>query len=95
MARDAKIMSAAYRQYRQDRDDRRRELERREGSQGEQYKNILEQRDNLTRRHDERNRKLSELEAKPARRWEDTIKQILGSLVAALGAFLLGKFGML
>lgn len=30
MARDAKIMSAAYRQYRQDRDDRRRELERRE-----------------------------------------------------------------
>jgi len=30
MARDAKIMSAAYRQYRQDRDQRRQELERRE-----------------------------------------------------------------
>ena len=30
MARDAKIMSAAYRQYRQDRDARRLELERRE-----------------------------------------------------------------
>ena len=30
MARDAKIMSAAYRQFQQDRDERRRELERRE-----------------------------------------------------------------
>ena len=30
MARDAKIMSAAYRQYQQDRDARRLELERRE-----------------------------------------------------------------
>ena len=30
MARDAKIMSAAYRQFRQDRDQRQRELERRE-----------------------------------------------------------------
>ena len=47
--------------------DRLRELERLEGIQGEQYKNILEKLDNLTRRHDELNRKLSELEAKPAR----------------------------
>ena len=31
---------------------------------------------------------------KPARRWENVVKQLLGMAVAALGAFLLGKFGL-
>lgn len=74
--------------------DRLRELERLEGIQGEQYKNILEKLDNLTRRHDELNRKLSELEAKPAKRWESLAEKAIWAVCAAVIAFLLGRVGL-
>jgi len=60
-----------------------------------QYDNIMSTLKNLAESIDLLSKRLSEIEMKPARRWEDTIKQILGILEAALGAFLLGKFGML
>lgn len=74
--------------------DRVGELERLEGIQGEQYKNILEKLDTLTRRHDELNRKLGELEAKPGKRWESIVGQVLGLVVAALVGALLVRIGM-
>ena len=74
--------------------DRLRELERLEGIQGEQYKNILEKLDALTRRHDELNQKLSELEAKPAKRWEGLVEKALWAVCAAVIAFLLGRIGL-
>ena len=74
--------------------DRLRELERLEGIQGEQYKNILEKLDNLTRRHDELNRKLSELEARPGRRWEGIVDKAVWAVLAAVIAFLLGRVGL-
>lgn len=74
--------------------DRLRELERLEGIQGEQYKNILEKLDNLTRRHDELNRKLSELESKPAKRWDGIVDKAIWAVMAAVIAFLLGRVGL-
>lgn len=74
--------------------DRLRELERMEGIQGEQYKNILEKLDMLTKKHEELNRKLSELEAKPGKRWEGLVEKALWALCAAVIAFLLGKVGL-
>ena len=74
--------------------DRLRELERMEGIQGEQYKNILEKLDNLTRRHDELNRKLSELEAKPGKRWDGMVDKAVWAVLAAVIAFLLGRVGL-
>ncbi len=74
--------------------DRLRELERMEGIQGEQYKNILEKLDNLTRRHDELNRKLSELEAKPGKRWDKLTETVLACIATAVIAFLLGRVGL-
>ena len=74
--------------------DRLRELERMEGIQGEQYKNILEKLDNLTRRHDELNRKLSELEAKPGKRWDGMVDKAVWAVLAAVIAFLLGRLGL-
>ena len=55
--------------------DRLRELERLEGIQGEQYKAILEKLDGLTQKHDALNAKLSELEAKPGKRWEALVEK--------------------
>ena len=74
--------------------DRLRELERLEGIQGEQYKNILEKLDNLTRRHDELNRKLSELEAKPAKRWDKLAETVLVAIATGVVCFLLGRVGL-
>lgn len=74
--------------------DRLRELERLEGIQGEQYKNILEKLDNLTRRHDELNRKLGELESKPGKRWESLVEKAIWAVAAAVIAFLLGRIGL-
>ena len=74
--------------------DRLRELERLEGIQGEQYKNILEKLDTLTRRHDELNRKLDELEAKPGKRWESIVGQAAGLIVAALFGAIAARLGL-
>lgn len=74
--------------------DRLRDLERLEGIQGEQYKNILEKLDALTRKHEELNRKLSDLEAKPGKRWEGLVEKALWAVAAAVIAFLLGRLGL-
>lgn len=69
-------------------------LERGEAAQAEQYKAILEKLDALTRRHDELNRKLSELESRPAKRWEGLVEKALWAVAAAVIAFLLGRIGL-
>ena len=74
--------------------DRLRELERLEGIQGEQYKNILEKLDNLTKKHEELNQKLSELEAKPGRRWDKLAETVLFCIATAVVAFLMGRIGI-
>lgn len=82
--------------------DRLRELERLEGIQGEQYKNIMEKLDknimekldSLKASHDELNRKLRELESKPGKRWEGLVEKALWAVCAAVIAFLLGKVGL-
>ena len=74
--------------------DRLRELERLEGIQGEQYKAILEKLDGLTQKHDALNTKLSELEAKPGKRWEALAEKALWAVCAAVIAFLLAKIGL-
>ena len=74
--------------------DRLRELERLEGIQGEQYKAILEKLDGLTQKHDALNAKLSELEAKPGKRWEALAEKALWAVCAAVIAFLLGRIGL-
>lgn len=74
--------------------DRLRELERLEGIQGEQYKAILEKLDGLTQKHDALTAKLSELEAKPGKRWEALAEKALWAVCAAVIAFLLGRVGL-
>ncbi len=69
-------------------------LERGEAAQAEQYKAILEKLDGLTQKHDALNAKLSELEAKPAKRWETLVEKALWAVCAAVIAFLLAKIGL-
>ena len=59
-----------------------------------QYDSIMSTLKSLAESIDLLGKRLSELEMKPARRWENVVKRLLGMAVAALGAFLLGKFGL-
>ena len=67
--------------------DRLGELERQEGIQGEQYKHILEKLDSLVQ-------KVDALEARPAKRWEGVVAQVIGLVVAALVGLVLARLGM-
>ena len=69
-------------------------LERGEAAQAEQYKAILEKLDGLTQKHDALNAKLSELEAKPGKRWEALAEKALWAVCAAVITFLLAKIGL-
>ena len=70
------------------------DVERDNAVQEAHYKAILEKLDSLTRRHDELNRKLSELEAKPGKRWESIVEKAIWAVCAAVIAFLLGRVGL-
>ncbi len=62
--------------------------------QNAKYDAILDKLDNLTKKHDALNQKLSELEAKPGRRWEGIVDKGLWAVLAAVIAFLLGRVGL-
>lgn len=67
--------------------DRLNELENQEGIQREQYKHIMEKLTQLAI-------DMAEIKAKPGKRWEGIVEQIIGIVVAAVVGFMLAKFGM-
>lgn len=74
--------------------DRIRELEKNEARRDEQYLQIMEKLDGLSAQIATAMVDVGELKMKPAKRWDDMTKQVLGLVVAAVAAFLLGKFGL-
>lgn len=74
--------------------DRIRELEKNEARRDEQYIQIMEKLDGLSTQIATAMADVGELKMKPAKRWDDMTKQVLGLVVAAVAAFLLGKFGL-
>ena len=74
--------------------DRIRELEKNEARRDEQYIQIMEKLDGLSTQIATAMADVGELKMKPAKRWDDMTKQVFGLVVAAVAAFLLGKFGL-
>lgn len=74
--------------------DRIRQLEQQNVRRDEQYLQIMEKLDNLSAQIAAVMTDVGELKMKPAKRWDDMTKQVLGLVVAAVAAFLLGKFGL-
>ena len=74
--------------------ERLAEIEKQDAVQFEQYRTILDKLDGLTKKHDALNAKLAELEAKPAKRWENMVEKVIGAVVLAVIAYLLGKAGL-
>lgn len=74
--------------------DRIRHLEQENVRRDEQYLQIMEKLDSLSAQIAAALADVGELKMKPAKRWDDMTKQIIGLVVAAVGAFLLGRFGL-
>lgn len=43
---------------------------------------------------DKLDKKVTDLEGKPGKRWEATVEKVIWAVVASIVAFLLGKFGL-
>ena len=69
-------------------------LEKLTGEQQIRYDNILETLKNLKVSIDLLSNRLGEIETKPGKRWEAVVGQVIGLIVAAVAAFMLGKFGL-
>ena len=67
--------------------DRLATLETHDAVQVTQFEMILEKLDSLAK-------KVGELEAKPGKRWESIVGQVIGLVVAALVGLILGKIGL-
>lgn len=67
--------------------DRIRELEKAQAVQREQYDTILEKLAELAR-------SISELSAKPGKRWESIVDKSIWAVLAAVIAFLLARIGL-
>ena len=74
--------------------DRIRELEQQNVRRDEQYLKIMEKLESLSTQIATAMADVGELKMKPAKRWDDMTKQVFGLVVAAVAAFLLGKFGL-
>ena len=71
-----------------------RQMEQQNVRRDEQYVQIMEKLDSLSAQIALALTDVGELKMRPARRWDDMTKQVLGLVVAAIAAFLLGRFGL-
>lgn len=61
----------------------------------EQYKHILERLSEISTSMNSMSTKIENIESKPAKRWEELIKQVISLLVAAIvGAIIASIFGV-
>lgn len=74
--------------------DRMRELEKAESARSEQYDNIMEKLDTLTKSMAEVTIKVADITARPGKRWDAIVDKAIWAVLAAVIAFVLAKIGL-
>ena len=74
--------------------DRMRELEKAESARSEQYDNIMEKLDTLTKSMAEVTMKVADITARPGKRWDAIVDKAIWAVLAAVIAFVLEKIGL-
>lgn len=74
--------------------DRMRELEKAESARSEQYDNIMEKLDTLTKSMAEVTMKVADITARPGKRWDAIVDKAIWAVLAAVIAFVLAKIGL-
>lgn len=70
------------------------ELEKMDAARNEQYSHILEKLDTLGEKMDSIGKRVTDLEMKPARRWDKIFGVVVGSIATAIVGFFLGRIGL-
>ena len=70
------------------------ELEKMDAARNEQYSHILEKLDTLGEKMDSIGKRVTDLEMKPARRWDKIFVVVVGSIATAIVGFFLGRIGL-
>lgn len=71
-----------------------RELEKAESARNEQYDNIMEKLDTLTKSMAEVTVKVADITARPGKRWDAIVDKAIWAVLAAMIAFVLAKIGL-
>ena len=74
--------------------DRIRELEKVESARNEQYDNIMEKLDTLTKSMAEVTVKVADITTRPGKRWDAIVDKAIWAVLAAVIAFVLAKIGL-
>lgn len=74
--------------------DRLRELEKAEAARNEQYDNIMEKLDTLTKSMAEVTLKVADITARPGKRWDAIVDKAIWAVLAAVIAFVLARIGL-
>ena len=74
--------------------NRIRKLELNDARRDEQYDKIIEKLDRLSDEIATATADLQAIKLKPAKRWDEATRQVLLAVVAAVCAFVLGRFGL-
>ena len=74
--------------------DRMRELEKAESARNEQYDNIMEKLDTLTKAMAEVTVKVADITSRSGKRWDAIVDKAIWAVLAAVIAFVLAKFGL-
>lgn len=74
--------------------DRMRELEKAESARNEQYDNIMEKLDTLTKSMAEVTLKVADITARPGKRWDAIVDKAIWAVLAAVIAFVLARIGL-
>ena len=74
--------------------DRIRELEKAESARNEQYDNIMEKLDTLTKSMAEVTLKVADITARPGKRWDAIVDKAIWAVLAAVIAFVLARIGL-
>lgn len=69
------------------------DIEKKEIAQDKQFENFLEKVKNASATLDVLSARITALELKPARKWDDSTKQIVTIIIAAVMSFVLGRLG--
>lgn len=74
--------------------DRMRDLEKAESARNEQYDNIMEKLDTLTKSMAEVTVKVADITSRSGKRWDAIVDKAIWAVLAAVIAFVLAKIGL-
>lgn len=69
-------------------------IEKTNAVQDERYKSTMDKLDEISKKQESISAQIASLEAKPGKKWDDMMGQIIAAVVAAVVGLIIGRFGL-